>query len=230
METTKLLIIDDEPDILKIITLSFGKEGYQIITAVDGEEGMEKFYREKPQLVILDLMLPKIDGFEICRLLRKDSDVPVIILSAKGDELDRLMGFRMGSDDYVTKPFSPSELLMRVKAILRRKSNFKKTTGDNCKVGDLYIDLDRHEITMGNNKIQVTPKEFELLWLLASNSEHVLTREQLLDRIWDSGFQGDADNVTVMISRLRNKIEKDPSQPQYIKTVWGKGYKLSFEQ
>lgn len=229
MTNRKILAVDDEPDILKVIVHRLSREGYEMITASDGEEAIEVFRREKPDLVILDLMLPKIDGFEVCRVLREESDVPIIILSARGDELDRLLGFRMGGDDYLTKPFSPSELALRVQAMLRRTSRQKSDssgTPNVIKCNGLFIDLRGHLVMLDGKEVQLTPKEFKLLWLLASHPDYVFTRENLLDQIWDSDYIGDADNVTVMVSRLREKIEKDPANPRYIKTVWGVGYKF----
>lgn len=231
MEKKKILIVDDEEDITKVIEHRLSMDGYRIITASDGEEAMWLFHREQPELVVLDLMLPKIDGFEVCRLIREKSDVPIIILSARADELDRLLGFRMGGDDYMTKPFSPSELALRVKAIFRRMPGLElykenKTAPDTLKQKGLEINPGNHTVTKDDREIQLTPKEFKLLWLLASQPEYVFSREQLLDRIWDSDYVKDADNVTVMISRLREKIEENPSKPDYIKTVWGVGYKF----
>ncbi|HHY59127.1 MAG TPA: response regulator transcription factor [Clostridia bacterium] len=229
MAGNKILAVDDEPDILKVIVHRLSREGHEIITASDGEEAIEAFRREKPDLVILDLMLPKIDGFEVCRVIREESDVPIIILSARGDELDRLLGFRMGGDDYLTKPFSPSELALRVQAMLRRTAgqrSSKSSEPNVIKCNGLYIDLRGHLVMIDGKEVQLTPKEFKLLWLLASHPDYVFTRENLLDQIWDSDYIGDADNVTVMVSRLREKIEKDPSNPRYIKTVWGVGYKF----
>ncbi|NLC38613.1 MAG: response regulator transcription factor [Clostridia bacterium] len=232
MAGRKILAVDDEPDIIKIVDHRLSREGYEVISACDGEEAIEKFRREKPDLVILDLMLPKVDGFEVCRMIREESDVPIIILSARGDELDRLLGFRMGGDDYLTKPFSPSELALRVQAMLRRSSGRKPEEEEPpniIRANGLYIDLRGHLVMLDGEEVQLTPKEFKLLWLLASHPDYVFTREHLLDQIWDSDYMGDADNVTVMVSRLREKIEKDPSNPKYIKTVWGVGYKFGGE-
>ncbi|MFA5535656.1 MAG: response regulator transcription factor [Bacillota bacterium] len=230
MEQKKILVVDDEEDIVKVIEHRLSKEGYRIITAGDGEEALWLFQRERPDLMILDLMLPKIDGFEVCRLIREKSDVPIIILSARTDELDRLLGFRMGGDDYMTKPFSPSELALRVKAIFRRMSGVEsanKTAFDLVKQKGLEINPNNYTVTLADKEVQLTPKEFKLLWLMASQPEYVFSREQLLEQIWDSDSVKDADNVTVMISRLRDKIEENPGNPSYIKTVWGAGYKFS---
>lgn len=228
----KILAIDDEPDILKIISLRLAKEGFEIVKASDGEEALKKFFQENPNLVILDLMLPKLDGFEVCRLIRESSNVPIIILSAKGDEIDKLMGFRLGSDDYLVKPFSPSELLMRVKAVLRRTSNNDDPVFDaqgTLIIGPLTINRRHHTVKIGERNIQLTPKEFELLWLLSSHPNCVFTREEMLQAIWNSEYLGDAENVTVMVSRLREKLEQDPANPVFIKTIWGIGYKFSIE-
>ncbi|KKM09511.1 hypothetical protein SY88_18030 [Clostridiales bacterium PH28_bin88] len=229
MASKKILAVDDEPDIIKIITHRMSKEGFEVIPAADGEEALNRFRQEKPDVVILDLMLPKVDGFEVCRLIREESSIPIIILSARGDELDRILGFRMGGDDYLTKPFSPSELALRVQAMLRRNTTRRdaaEDSPDTIRINGLFIDRRRHLVKVEGTEVQLTPKEFKLLWLMASRPDYVFTREQLLDQIWDSDYMGDADNVTVMVSRLREKIEMDPANPKYIKTVWGVGYKF----
>lgn len=199
-----------------------------MVTASDGEQGLRLFESAKPDLVILDLILPKIDGYEVCRIIRKASMVPIIVLSAKGDEVDKLVGFRMGADDYVTKPFSAAELAMRVAAVLRRSDGTRDDReGAVLDFGDLCIDRRRRLVTVKGQKVQLTPKEFDLLWVLASHVEYVFTREQLLYQVWQSDYEGDVDNVTVLVSRLRDKIEEDPAHPRFIKTVWGVGYKFS---
>lgn len=229
MDQKKILVVDDEPQILKVVDARLHKEGYTVVTAADGEQALKKFSEHVPDLVVLDLMLPKLDGFEVCREIRKTSTVPIIILSAKGDEVDKIVGFQMGVDDYLTKPFSPSELALRIKAVLRRTNgreaqHNQETTAVTC--GELYIDRQKRVVKVGGAPVDLTAKEFEFLWLLATHPEYVFTREQLLYQIWESDYSGDLNNVTVLVSRLREKIEKDPANPVYIKTVWGVGYKL----
>lgn len=230
MEGAKILVVDDEPDILKILTHRLEKEGFVVITASDGEEALEKFEKETPHLVVLDLMLPKLDGFEVCRLMRQRSNVPIIILSARGDELDKLIGFRMGVDDYQTKPFSPAELALRIKAVLRRLEEHQQFQypgqREQLRFGDLQIDRGRRTVKIGDRYVHLTAKEFDCLWVLASNPNHVFSREQLVEQVWESDYPGDVNNVTSLISRLREKIEADPNKPEYIKTVWGVGYKF----
>ncbi len=227
MSGSKVLVVDDEPEILTIVEHRLVKEGYTVATAADGEEALETFDSFKPDIVILDLMLPKLDGFEVCRRLRARSSVPILILSARNDEIDKVVGFRMGVDDYVTKPFSPSELALRVGAVLRRTNRPDRNEQEEVvEVGGLRIDRRRRKVTVNGESVDLTVKEFELLWFLASNPELVFTREQLLSQVWQSNYPEDRNNVTVLVSRLREKIEDDPSNPRYIKTVWGVGYKF----
>lgn len=225
----KILAVDDDPKILKILQHTLSKEGFEVMTATGGEEALQKVKQTPPDLVILDIMMPGMDGFVTFQKLKEQREVPVIILSARSDELDRVVGFRMGVDDYQTKPFSPTELALRVKAVLRRLGEQKASREDVLKFGDLIIDYRKRVVTVNNSKVELTPKEFELLWLMASNPNRVFSKAHLLDKIWDSAFYGDENTVTVHIRRLREKIEKVPSNPSYIKTVWGIGYKFEFE-
>jgi len=223
-----ILVVEDDPAVSRLVEHRLAQEGYRVVVAQDGEQGLRLFEAVKPDLVILDLILPKIDGYEVCRIIRKQSAVPIIVLSAKGDEVDKLVGFRMGADDYVTKPFSAAELAMRVAAVLRRCEGLRDDReGAVLDFGELTIDRRRRTVTVRGQKVELTPKEFDLLWVLASHVEYVFTREQLLYQVWQSDYEGDVDNVTVLVSRLRDKIEEDPSQPRFIKTVWGVGYKFS---
>lgn len=225
----KILVVDDEKQIRTIVKDRLEKEGYEVILAADGEEALSLFQAHDPDLIILDLMLPKFDGYAVCERIRQRSTVPIIILSAKGDEIDKMVGFRMGVDDYVTKPFSPSELALRASAVLRRSG--PQNGGFNLKdsaieVGELHLDKNTRVVRLRGQPVDLTAKEFDLLWFLASHPKLVFTREQLLAQIWNSDYPGDADNVTVLISRLRGKIEPNPSKPTYIRTVWGVGYKF----
>lgn len=228
MAARTILVVEDDPAVARLIDHRLSQEGYRVVTAPDGEQGLRLFESVRPDLVILDLILPKIDGYEVCRIMRKSSMVPIIVVSAKGDEVDKLVGFRMGADDYVTKPFSVAELAMRVGAVLRRCEGLRaERDGMILDYGELYIDRCRRTVTVRGREVELTPKEFDLLWVLASHVEYVFTREQLLYQVWQSDYEGDVDNVTVLVSRLREKIEEDPSHPRYIRTVWGVGYKFT---
>ena len=225
----RILTVDDDPKILKILQHTLAKEGFEVITASSGEEALQKARQLPPDLVVLDLMMPGMDGFETYQKLKAQREVPIIILSARTDEVDRVVGFRMGVDDYQTKPFSPTELALRVKAVLRRLGEPKVSLEKVLKYGNLTMDYMQRIVAVNNSKVELTPKQFELLWLMASNPNRVFIKAHLLDKIWDSSFYGDDNTVTVHIRRLREKVETDPSNPVYIKTVWGTGYKFEYE-
>lgn len=230
MAGEKILVVDDDAKILKIVCHCLEKEGFHTITAIDGEQAIMAAKTNQPDLVVLDLMLPKINGLDVCKVLIEEQGIPVLILSAKGDELDRIVGFRLGVDDYLTKPFSPTELVLRVQAVLRRVQGRKQSEISHTVIcNGLTIDFKTRTVTIDGKPVNLTGKEFELLWLLGSNPHQVFTRMQLLNKIWHSDYQGDENTVTVHIRRLREKIETDPSEPQFIKTVWGVGYKFSCE-
>ncbi len=222
----KILLVDDEKTLVKALTFNLEKEGYQVIPAYEGEEALKKMEAENPDLLILDLMLPGLDGFEVCRRVRKNYDIPIIMLTAKGDDIDKILGLELGADDYITKPFNPRELLARVKAILRRSNAQNSSIKNLIKIQDLQIDLYQHRVRVKDQEIDLTSKEFALLNLLASNPGRVYSREQLLEQIWGYNYYGDARTVDVHIRHLREKIEMDPSNPRYILTVWGTGYKF----
>lgn len=223
-----ILVVDDDHKILKILQHTLSKEGFKVTTAASGEEALQIAKQVFPDLVLLDIMMPGMDGFETYQRLKAIREVPVIILSARSDEIDKVVGFRMGVDDYQTKPFSPTELALRVKAVLRRISEQKVKSENSLKYGSLTLDYDRRVVEINSQKVELTPKEFELLWLMASNPNRVFTKAHLLDKIWDSSFYGDDNTVTVHIRKLREKIETDPSKPAFIKTVWGTGYKFEY--
>ncbi len=227
--SNKILAVDDDPKILKILLHTLRKEGFEVITAASGEEALEKARKYSPDLVILDIMMPGMDGFETFQKLKALHDVPVVILSARSDEVDRVVGFRMEVDDYQTKPFSPTELALRVKAILRRVRDRGEGSKNVLKFGDLTLDYNKRLIACKNKKIELTPKEFEVLWLMASNPNKVFSKAHLLEKVWDSSYYGDDNTVTVHIRRIREKLEKNPSSPSYIKTVWGIGYKFEYD-
>lgn len=223
-----ILIIDDDDAVRASASAALEQEGFQVIMASKGQDGLELFQSRQPDLVILDLMLPDLDGYDVCFAIRKESQVPIVILSAKDDEVDKVVGFRMGVDDYVTKPFSSAELVLRVKAILKRSKHFTfETPAPNRVVsGDLVVDLQRREVTVGNKQINLTTKEFDLLWFLANHPNQVFTREDLSSKVWEDYFAGNPGTINVLICRLRDKIETNPAHPQYIQTVWGVGYKF----
>lgn len=227
---TKILVVDDEPKIRRIVEQSLRKDAYRVVHACDGMEAMQKLDAEQPDLVVLDLMMPEMDGFEVCKAMRSRGDnTPVIILTAKDELEDKAYGFNLGVDDYVTKPFSPSELALRVKAVLRRVSGedlaprLKEGTFDD---GRLCINSKTREVALNGESVYLTAKEFDLLWVLANNPGVVYSRDQLLDLVWGNEYFGDAGTVTVLIRRIREKIEKDPANPTYLRTVWGIGYKF----
>lgn len=229
MAGQRILIIDDEPKILKVVEKVLTKEGYEVVKASDGEDALQRFYLEKPDLVVLDLMLPKKDGYEVCQAVRRAGDTPIIILSARGEETDKIIGFRMGVDDYVTKPFSTSELALRIKAVLRRTYEGQSEgtpVPDTVTYGPVYINRRTRQVQIGERQVRLTAKEFDLLWFLATHPHQVFTRDQLTNQLWESEYLGDPNTVTVLVRRLREKIEEDPAQPRLISTVWGVGYKF----
>ncbi|AXX65301.1 MAG: response regulator transcription factor [Lactobacillus sp.] len=226
----KILIVDDEKPITDIIKYNLEKEGYETEISFDGEDALDKVEQENPDLIILDLMLPKIDGLEVARQVRKTKDTPIIMLTAKDSELDKVLGLEMGADDYVTKPFSNRELVARVKANLRRQKvnldNNNEETSSNIQVGDLIILPDAYTITKNGKEIELTHREFELLYYLAQHLGQVMTRENLLQTVWGYDYFGDVRTVDVTVRRLREKIETDPSHPEYLITRRGVGYYL----
>ena len=224
----KILVVDDEASIVTMLAYNLKKEGYDVVTAEDGEVALEKFESEKPDLLLLDIMMPKMDGYEVCRKIREKSNVPIIMLTARADEVDKVVGLEMGADDYVTKPFGNRELIARVKANLRRSDIAPVTNnekdGNNQVYGDLNIDFDRYEVTKRGEVINLTLREFELLTFLATQTPTIFTRENLLEKVRGYEYFGDVRAVDVTIRRLREKIEDDPSKPKYIVTKRGVGY------
>ena len=227
----KILVVDDEASIVTMLAYNLKKEGYDVVTAEDGEVALEKFESEKPDLLLLDIMMPKMDGYEVCRKIREKSNVPIIMLTARADEVDKVVGLEMGADDYVTKPFGNRELIARVKANLRRSDIAPVTNnekdGNNQVYGDLNIDFDRYEVTKRGEVINLTLREFELLTFLATQTPTIFTRENLLEKVWGYEYFGDVRAVDVTIRRLREKIEDDPSKPKSIVTKRGVGYYLN---
>ncbi len=220
----RILIVDDEPTLVKGLRFNLEQqEGYEIDVAYDGEEALEKFESEKYDLILLDLMLPKIDGMEVCQRVRLVSDVPIIMLSAKDADMDKIMGLEYGADDYMTKPFNVLELKARIKTIMRRADNLRiKNNSDAIRAGDMLVDAANRSVTISGEEINLTAKEFDLLYLFITNKGKVYDRENILDIIWK--HQGDLRVVDVHIRRLREKIEQNPARPEYILTKWGVGY------
>ncbi len=228
MDERCVLIIEDEQAIIDILKFNFKKEGYKVLEAMDGQTGLELALSENPDLILLDVMLPKMDGFEVCKKIREKSSVPVIMLTAREEEVDKVLGLELGADDYMTKPFSIRELTARVKANLRRTSIDKAAASeDNASLitsGDLTINVERYEVSKYGKVIDITLREFELLKFLATQPERIFSRENLLENVWGYEYYGDVRTVDVTVRRLREKIEDDPGMPRYIITKRGVGY------
>lgn len=227
MSDDLILIVEDEPSIAEVVGLYLKRAGYQVIFAQDGIEAQDKIESESPDLIVMDLMLPIIDGFELTRWLRAQNDTPIIMLTARRDEVDRITGLEMGADDYILKPFSPQEVVSRVRAVLRR-TNPKpgESVEKPLTFPSMSIDPQTRLVTIDGREIILTAKEFDTLWLLAQHPRQVFTRNHVLERVWGISDYIDPSTVTVHIRRLREKIESNPSDPQYLITVWGVGYKF----
>ena len=223
-----VLIVEDEQAIMDILKFNFTKEGYRVVEAMDGEAGLSLALSENPDLILLDVMLPKMDGFEVCKKVREKSSVPIIMLTAREEEVDKVLGLELGADDYMTKPFSIRELTARVKANLRRTSiDREQASGGNAEIissGELSINLERYEVSKRGQVIDITLREFELLKFLAQQPEKIFSRENLLENVWGYEYYGDVRTVDVTVRRLREKIEDDPGMPRYIITKRGVGY------
>ena len=228
MNRQTILVVDDEPSIREVVTLYLERAGYHVIVAADGQAALKVLEKRSPDLVVLDLMLPQVDGLEITRQLRVQGDTPIIMLTARREETDRILGLEMGADDYVVKPFSPRELVSRVKAVLRRTSGASRATEKEqvLTFGDLRIDPQTRLVEVKGVERLLTATEFDLLWTLARHPRQVLNRDQLLDMVWGFNEYVDPSTVTVHVRRLREKIEADPSNPRHVQTVWGVGYKF----
>lgn len=227
----RILVVDDERPIADILKFTLEKEGYEVIVAYDGEEAIHLAFSEKPDLILLDIMLPKYDGMEVCKMVRSQADMPIIMLTAKDSEVDKVVGLELGADDYVTKPYSSRELLARVKAQLRRQQKESRESRETresrtIRISQLLIDSDSYEVSKGNKSIELTHREFELLFHLARHCGQVMTREHLLQVVWGYDYFGDVRTVDVTVRRLREKIEDDPSNPEYIITRRGLGYTM----
>ena len=220
----RVLVVDDEKLIVKGIRFSLEQEEMQVDVAYDGEEALQKVKDQDYDIILLDLMLPKISGLEVCQQIREFSDVPIIMLTAKGEDMDKIMGLEYGADDYITKPFNILEVKARIKAIIRRTGGKEKEKDQVLESGRLKINQSNRRVIIGEKEINLTAKEYDLLELLVVNQNHVYSREQLLKLVWGSDYPGDVRTVDVHVRRLREKIEKNPSEPQYVHTKWGIGY------
>ena len=226
---TKILIIEDEASFSEALSFLLQKEGYSISIADNGKDGLEQFKSQDFDLVLLDLMIPELSGIEVCRAIRSTSQVPIIMLTAKDSEIDKVVGLELGADDYVTKPYSSRELVARIKAVLRRGSIEPDSLSDNSgvhEVAGIRMDTERHQVSVNGKQIALPLKEFELLEFLLRNAGRVLTRGQLIDRVWGGDYYGDTKTLDVHIKRLRSKIESDPANPVLIQTIRGLGYKF----
>lgn len=228
MASEKILVVDDEVKIVRVVRAYLEKDGYQVIEAQDGHQALDMARKERPHLVILDLMLPGMSGWDVCRILRQESSVPVIMLTARDEDTDKIVGLELGADDYVTKPFNPKELMARVHAILRRAS-LQTVETKTLGAGDLKIDVDSREVRVAGQSVRLTPTEFDLLVALAEHPGRVLSREQLLDRVLGGSFEGYDRAIDSHVKNLRQKIEADPRNPRYVLTAFGVGYKFAGE-
>lgn len=224
---SRILVVEDEQSFIDALSFMLRKEGFEVSVAADGLSAVETFEREGADLVLLDIMLPGMSGTEVCRMIRNTSQVPIIMVSAKDSEIDKVVGLELGADDYVTKPFSSRELVARIRAVLRRRGPEVSAGGESTlTAGNIRMDVDRHVVTVDAEVVKLPLKEFELLALLMRNAGRVLTRGQLIERVWGSDYVGDTKTLDVHVKRLRSKIEADPAEPQRLVTVRGLGYKL----
>lgn len=228
---TRILVVEDEESYRAPLTYQLKREGYEVTTAISGDEGLDKFRRSGADLVLLDLMLPGMSGTDVCREIRRDSSVPIIMVTAKDTEIDKVLGLEFGADDYVTKPYSSRELIARIRAVLRRHhtDNEEPLEESVLQAGRIVMDTDRHRVEVGGQPVSFPLREFELLEVLLRNAGRVLTRGQLIDRVWGADYVGDTKTLDVHIKRLRSKIEVDPAAPTVITTVRGLGYRLEDE-
>ncbi|OJU18375.1 MAG: DNA-binding response regulator [Clostridiales bacterium 43-6] len=221
----RVLVVDDDSNICEFLRLYLEKDGYEVFIANDGQSALDEFHNHTPNIILLDIMMPKLDGWQVCREIRKTSDVPIIMLTAKGEVFDKILGLELGADDYVVKPFDAKEVLARIKAVLRRTSPVEETAFKEVQYEKLSINLTNYEMIVDGKKIDTPPKELELIFHLASNPNKVFTRDQLLDEVWDFEYYGDSRTVDVHVKRLREKLE-GVSDQWSLKTVWGVGYKF----
>ena len=225
----KILVVDDEPQIMRVLKGYLEAAGFQVIPAYDGGEALAAFRHVAPDLIVLDLMLPQVDGLDVARAIRRESDVPIIMLTARVDEADRLIGLELGADDYVAKPFSPREVVARVRAVLRRAGGGPEPAGRVLAAGDVALDMDKRQASVAGRPVELTPTEFDLLATLVENPGRVFSRMQLLDKLQGYAYEGYERTIDVHVKNLRQKIEADPKRPTYILTVYGLGYKFAEE-
>jgi two-component system response regulator RegX3 len=224
---TKVLVVEDEESFRDALGFMLRKEGFEVLAVDNGPAALDAFSKQDQDLILLDLMLPGLNGTEVCRIIRQTSSVPIIMLTAKDSEIDKVVGLELGADDYVTKPFSSRELVARIRAVLRRGSDVAEAAdGTVLEAGPVRMDVERHAVTIDGDRISLPLKEFDLLEFLLRNAGRVLTREQLIDRVWGSNYVGDTKTLDVHVKRLRTKIEPDPSAPEHLVTVRGLGYKF----
>ena len=221
-----VLVVDDEEIVRDVVVRYLRRDGYRTLEAADGDEALRLLEEDPPALVVLDVMLPRTDGLEICRWIRARSDLPIIMLTARGEEADRIVGLELGADDYVTKPFSPRELAVRVRNLLKRAAA-APALGASISFGDVELDADAREVRKAGEPLRLTLKEFDLLWFLASHPRRVFSRDQLMESVWGYTSSLDTGTVTVHVRRLREKVEDDPSRPRHLETVWGAGYRFT---
>lgn len=226
MGEPSVLIVEDEPMVAEVVERYLRRDGYEVRTVRDGHAALADFERARPDLIVLDLMLPGVDGREVCRRIRSRAQTPIIMLTARSEEIDKLVGLELGADDYVTKPFSPRELVARVKAVLRRAAGQTQADGEWLVFDGLRLNERTRSVENDRGPVTLTAREFDLLHYLCSQPGYVFSRAQLLDAVWDYDFAGDPSTVTVHMRRLRGKVEIDPSRPRHLKTVWGVGYKF----
>lgn len=229
MELGKIMVVDDDKNICELLRLYLEKEGYQVVIANDGKEAVELNEKENPELILLDIMLPQLDGWQVCREIRKKSQVPIIMLTAKGEVFDKVLGLELGADDYIVKPFETKEVVARIKAVLRRTGQNQGETVKEVKYDKLSINLTNYELKVNGVQVDTPPKEMELIYHLASNPNRVFTRDQLLDEVWGFDYYGDSRTVDVHVKRLREKLE-GVSDKWALKTVWGVGYKFEVKE
>ena len=232
MANNKILVCDDDKNICELLRLYLEKDGFATVIANDGEQALEKFRVEQPELILLDIMMPKLDGWQVCREIRKKSDCPIIMITAKGETFDKVLGLELGADDYVTKPFDPKEIIARIKAVMRRvhpASAEATETTKEIRYDNLVVNMTKYELKVSGKVVDTPPKELELLFYLASNPNHVFTRDQLLDKVWGFEYYGDSRTVDVHVKRLREKLE-GVSEEWSLKTVWGVGYKFDVRE
>ena len=229
MEPIKIMVVDDDSNICELLRLYLSKEGFSPIVVNDGEEAVERFDTEQPDLILLDVMMPRLDGWQVCRRIRKKSHCPIIMLTAKGELFDKVLGLELGADDYIVKPFEAKEVIARVKAVLRRSGVQQKEKTREVSYDKLYINMENYELRVNGVQVDTPPKEMELIYHLASNPNRVYTRDQLLDEVWGFEYYGDSRTVDVHVKRLREKLD-GVSEEWTLKTVWGVGYKFEVKQ